>query len=907
MDNVTNDVALRAETDVFEGKNAGLLALFQSAVKQGSSGEADASTLPQSDNPPRFGERIAGYIPLLPKPPAPPSQPTPSVPEFGSTDNVNTVLDGSQYSSAPNLQIWSGLTTGEDSATALQTEQELNRPLAAAEALSANWTKWGLDKGIDFANPPTSLPPEAQDIIKYVAQNPAFETALDVAGAKGGKADGLIQHHDVDQFIAAAKSSAQDASNQYASYVKNNPNAGDLSKNLVRTAAIISANQRLVQNADPSHYAGATNQQGDNGLATSAGLAALVSSNPGLAAPLTNAAKLWSQPGMFNQLDRAGDDPAIFDSDGTFNSKNISDWISKVAPKNDQEFTAILSDAANRNMVAGVDTSQLGPDVFINPGNYTGQQKAAVLQQLTDLNDKITRGNKENYWDEPVMQNAGINPNVNKVQTDLDQKIAQLSADPEVQNFISGNRAQALQTIVGSDPTLHATMQEFYDGELQNGQALNAALSAKGGDGKQLTTEQGLEAFVGEVGIYSQALGTGGQAMTGLNLQQIVQNSGQEATLQQAYQNDILSGKELSSAIASGTDIATAVKQFTADAAAFGSALPSDYVAAHAAQLEQTFSDTLSDSIFGSTTQSELNAAFADGSGNLDIAKLNDVLSLAASQNPDLFKDSNGNVIPLDKVLTAFGSVFTQVRQGAKLQDAIAKLGGPSANASLGAVYGAGILHLVSALFTGGALAAKAVANGSSPTVVGAGLISSSFQLMGGLMEAGAKYGTSAPGSVHKILDPASLKQIESAGKAIGGAGNIIAGALGIFNGVQDLKNGQQVVGGISISSGITSIWSGVLGSLEGGVGLADAFGVGLGVDAAALAATSATLGIIGAGVATLGILGLVIFTLVEDSKHTFTFTDQTSAELKQWGITGGPVEPGDTTPLPMVPPGTGQ
>ncbi|UDL94588.1 hypothetical protein LGH83_19170 [Lichenihabitans sp. PAMC28606] len=827
-------------------------------------------------------------------------------PEFGPTDSIDTLLDGSKYSTADQLKLWDGLTTGMDPTTAAQTEKELNRPLAAAQLLSDNWNRWGLHTDhIDFANPPDSVPPEGREILQYIAQNPALETALDVGNSGGSKADGIIQHDDVDRFIADAKGSATNASNAYADYVKKNPDAGDLSKSMVRSAAIVSANQQIIQNADPSHPNGTTDETRNDGLVTSAGLAALSASNPGLSASLGSAAKLWSQPGMFNQFDMSGDDPAINQADGTFDAGNIQNWISKSAPTNDQQFTAILSDAANRTMVAGVDTSSLGPDVFANPSHYTGAQKAAVLQKLTDLDSKITLGNKEDYWDEPLMENKGINPNIDKVQTDLGERIAQLSADPDVQKFISDNQTTSLQTIVDSDPDLKGTMQTFYDGNLQNGQGLTDALAAKGSDGKPLSTENGLQAFIGEAGVFSKALGTDGKATTGLDLQQIAQKSGQQDKLQQAYETDILSGKELSDSIASGTDIGTAVRQYTSDAAAFGSTLPTQYVADNAAKLQQTFSDTLTTSLFGSTTQTELNTAFADASGNLDTAKLNDVMTQVVAQNPDAFKDSAGNAIPPDKIVSAFGSVFNEVRQGAKLQDALAKLSDTKATGPLADAYNKGLLHGVSALFSAGALAAKGVEGGSSPTVPAA-LIAGSFQVMGGLMEAGSKYAKST-GALPNILDSDALKVIEGAGKAIGGAGGIIAGALGIFSGVQSLKNGDQVGGGIGIAGGITGTWSGVLGLLEGGIALGDTFGIAIGADAAALAATSATLGIIGAGVGILGLLGLGIYALVEQSKHTFAFTDQTAADLNQWGITGGPVQPGDTTPLPMVAPGTGQ
>ena len=210
-------------------------------------------------------------------------------------------------------------------------------------------------------------------------------------------------------------------------------------------------------------------------------------------------------------------------------------------------------------------------------------------------------------------------------------------------------------------------------------------------------------------------------------------------------------------------------------------------------------------------------------------------------------------------------------------------------------------MHAVGAVINGGIMVAKSVETGGTATPQAtASILGSSFQMFGGALEAGSKYATDAK------LGPLSkdtLKNIESAGKVIGGAGSIIGGAIGLFSGVQSLDAGDKANGGTSLATGITGTWSGVSSLVEGGVGLADGLVGSIGADTAALAATSATLGIVGGVTTLLAFTGLGIYGLVEGSHRVNHYTDKLKPELQQFGITGGHT-PSSAPPPDDLPPG---
>ena len=135
----------------------------------------------------------------------------------------------------------------------------------------------------------------------------------------------------------------------------------------------------------------------------------------------------------------------------------------------------------------------------------------------------------------------------------------------------------------------------------------------------------------------------------------------------------------------------------------------------------------------------------------------------------------------------------------------------------------------------------------------------------------------------------------------MGGAGGIISGPVGIFDGAEAAKEGQPAVAGFETANGVTSLLSGVSSAVEGGFGVAGTLGATISGDVTAgLAATSASLGLLGGAVGELSAIGMGIYSLVEGVKSDNDFTDTVQPEVQQFQTTGGD-QPSQAPPAPPV------
>jgi trimeric autotransporter adhesin len=784
-----------------------------------------------------------------------------------------------------------------------------NSVISNVQALVANWHTWGLHQGISFANPPADLPADAKAAMQFVASDPTLVAAM-------SNGTGVVTENDAANFLKSASSDATAGAKAVSDWTAKNPNAGQQSQQLVNSAGLILSNITLIS--------------GGSGNLTPTALANFASansSNTHIDPSLVQAAQLWSQPGMFAMLDMAGDDIATNQPDQIANTNNISSWISKGAPTSDVDFANTLNQAALDNTVAGIDTSKLTGDVLANPQNYSGAQKAAVMVQLSNLQLKLAVGNKEGYWDPGMSQlaeeSANINPNFNKVQNSVQGAIDQLAQDPDVQAYIAETKPGALQQIVNSDPNIQSAVYNFYGNSFLTGQALNDDLNAKDSNGKQVAPVTGLETFMQQASFYDEAMGQNGKSLGIMNpqanggpslVQQVVQQSGQEQSLQKVYMDQVVNGNLLSNEIAKGTDLGSAISDYSQAAAAFATALDPTFVQQNAGTMQQNFLNNVTDAIFNSATSTDLAAAFGDSKGNFDPNNATQVLQQMQQQDPALFKTSDGQTLAPDKIVSEAKQMYDLVRNGIKVQDAFSKVmdsvsapSGPATDA-----YKAGTLHMLSALFGGGVLAAKAAEGAGSPTA-DASIAATAAQMVGTLTEGVAKWG----GSVSQSLwnqpgadDPGvpasvknTLKNIESQGKVLGGLGGAISGALSIVSGVADLKDGNVAAGALNIGTGTAGALAGVAGATEGGAALLSNAGLIESSIADAVAAGSSALGLFGTVVGVLGTLGFEIYQIVKAAENNSKFTGQVLPELQQYGLTGGPLQPSDLGPAqPNIP-----
>jgi hypothetical protein len=835
-----------------------------------------------------------------------------------------------------------GTLAGNTSGTPTQEQLDLNRPLAAAQMLSDNWNSWGMHSGVSFSNPPSSLPPEAQACLKYISQNPSLLSALDGGGAKGSGNDGVIDLANVNSFISNTQGALSTATSSYSTFLKNSPNAeaGGPAQQMAQSAALLQANQQLAFASAPAVESGqASSPVGSKNAAFSADSLSGLASDSGLSPALTGAAKMWSQPGMFHNLDLAGSNPATAGTDGLANSQNITDFLTKEAPATDSDALTLLNASATRNAVAGVDTSKLGADVLANPQNYTGQQKAAVLVELTDQATHLAAGIAEGLHqpDGNSSTVSGLNANGAKVQAQLQGAITQLTNDPDVQGFLSSTKGPALQSIVGSDPQMKGAVQAYSD-KVNNGSALddqiNQLKGQKDSKGNPVPMGVALQNFVSAAATANLALGGDGN----FDVAAAAAKSGQLPAIQQYYQDQLVSGNEMTTDIANGTDPDVAAQKFGTNAAVAQALLGPNANAAQAATLQQNATQAYQDAILNAGDANALDVGLGNGDGSvtLDQQKLTDALNQAGQTDPSLMKDSAGDPIKSTDIAGLESSVMSDVRNGAKIPDALNKamkaFSDDPKNLSVSPTYKQGVLHLLSAITTGGVLAARSTSSTASPAST-ANQVAAGLQIGGYLGEGGTKYakeagfGKPAPtgqlvpkptelgpnggvGDTPELVPqmankgPLSSPQIENLGnafKTLGGSGSTIGGVIGILGGVGDLKAGDKVNGGLSITSGALGVANAVGSLIEGGSGLLGGLGV-VGADAAA--GVGAVAGVVGGVAGAVGAVVGIVADIVDLVKAGIDWNKEENAyrsqigTLTKYGIDGGPEVGDDYNPV---------
>ena len=179
-------------------------------------------------------------------------------------------------------------------------------------------------------------------------------------------------------------------------------------------------------------------------------------------------------------------------------------------------------------MTDGVDISKVDKSIFdqdgsknfINLKNFTGEQKAAVLEKLNTT--------KEEYLSKFINPGRqigdGVNPNPDKAGVQLQNDIDALSSDQDVQDFISSNQPISLQNIVYSNKTIQGDMTKALDG-FKKGDTLNEDLAQKDMYGKPVSTGDALGTFVSEAGFYQSAMGQDGKTTDPINLTDIAKEA----------------------------------------------------------------------------------------------------------------------------------------------------------------------------------------------------------------------------------------------------------------------------------------------------------------------------------------------------------------------------------------------
>lgn len=578
-------------------------------------------------------------------------------------------LDDSKYSSPKDLEKWAPLVANLPADQREAAEKALNRPIAAA--------RMAAEKGPDSA--------KAMD---FINANPSLKNAVDV-GKHGGKADGKITDGDLKSFAGKMEGAADKAGKDIADYQKKNPNADPQSLEMVRSASLLQANQPLASAADPKHAQGAEGETGVDRYINADGVAALAKDNPGLGGPLKQAATTFSQPGFLNMLDQgglSGRDLATHSPDKKFDSANISNWIKNQAPTTGGEFSSMLSDAATLNAVANVDISKLDKDVFEEPENYTGEQKAAVMVKLQQTQQSVSAGSD--------LRKTG------DTEKALNDKIGQLQADPDVQAFMNKAVPDQERNLVGSDPSLQEAVKTQYQ-SLLSGKALKSDMDTadKAADkDKNKDANPDYSSAIGglssQLQMQQDLMGPDAQVPSA---QQIVSdNPGMQDKLARSYQANFTEGGSVKQLLGQKkTDASTALATADAQKASYETVLPQNFL--------QRQQDGYVNSTMSQLQDSKKGRDFlkkpADGQEDVKdkSSKVSNAEKLASQGGPNLlnavtgFASVSGMLQRGDKTgaaQTIYDSSKSGISAAKNGYDAVAKMAGRDASAGLGRMAG---------------------------------------------------------------------------------------------------------------------------------------------------------------------------------------------------------------------------
>ncbi|WP_051248977.1 type III effector HrpK domain-containing protein [Inquilinus limosus] len=695
----------------------------------------------------------------------------------------------------------------------------------------------------------------------------------------------------------------------YKDFLKANPDADEASKTLARYAAIIGENFDAIRGKTGS---------GDN--LTAEALRKYRDENPQISEEFKEALDFWSQPGAFNTLETA-QDPLKLKPDGNLSQDDVKNWLAAQAPKDAASAITFLSGVADRNVVAGTDTSQLNQDLFEHPENHSTEEKAAALQELLTARQLITEGAAAGMWKDDysivsIANRVRSHPNPEKLLEDVNDHIETLESDPEVVKYLNENSSKQITTLLDDNKGLKDALQKTYDDDIKSGKALDSLWDTRMKDGK--TDQQAVLAeFFGSAQMFQGALGIKDAA----DIQNAVKNSKHAGELQDFYENSLASGDRLNELLKTSS-FEKAASAFSMEVALYNAALDPEFTGKFDGRLNENFTRIAQDNAFKDASFDDLKKAFGiNGGDELDEEKVKSFIEQVGKDNPELFINQDGTVAKPDQILATFRGDWDLLRQGAKTLNELQLF---SPDSSVKGAADKGVLHGVSGLFLAGVTIAKGASGSGKLTErqivdITTGSIQTATIMTEGGIKGYQDYLKGVKGKlegdlldhVGSLLDDVSpesqalqeknrlhdkltsnLGKFEQAAKGLGGIVGIAAGAYGIFDGVQAIRKGDTVTGGISIAAGSLGAMAGLASAVEGGLAL---FAPSVARMIPALAAGG--LGLAAAGV---GALALILPSLIEEGKQqkrADDFGDLLGSYLTKYGIDG--VKDGDIWDVP--------
>jgi len=639
-----------------------------------------------------------------------------------------------------------------------------------------------------------------------------------------------------------------------------------------------------------------------------------VEADPGLSKTLTGAAGYWSGPGMFRTLEIAGDHPATVTADGIAQQHNFASWLQKQAPTDDHGVLMMLSNGAARDSVAYVDT-KLTHDVLEHPENYDGKTKAAVLTEITDARVRLglsaNPADGSDLYTDLASDTRGINPSKAKITADLDGAIQTLTSDKDVQAFYTQSQGAGMSAIVTADPAMKTALQAYQDKEISTGNVLNANLERKDADGKPLGVTDALIMSGTDATLTHQALGGTGE----VDLVAMAEHSGKGAQIEQYFRENILTGKDLDSALAKDPEVngdkadpMAVVAKFSQGAAYYKAFLGDKITPAESDAMKEKVWASVTDTLVDSAGADVMSKTFGDANGNFDEAKTKEIIDKAQADNPEMFKDASGQPIAAADVVSMMRSSWDIERQGQKISDAMPKAI-KDFKATASDTYKQGLLHVGSSVLAAAVLTARS-ATGDNTPAENALRVSSGMQAAGLLMEGASKYAKENHEGKIGTLSKEDVAKLGNAGKILGGAGSFIGGVFGIVSGVESAFAGDKLNAGFSLTSGVLSTGAAVASIIEGAAGFfitGTTAGAATGFAATAdvvVSLAGATAGVLGWAVAGAGVIAGIVLPIVMISRREGEqnkFYDGLIPTLDKYALTGGPKQDGDLEYRPPV------
>ncbi len=689
--------------------------------------------------------------------------------------------------------------------------------------------------------------------------------------------------------VSTVKGKGEDTKS-YKDYIKANKDADEGSKQVVKYVALLEENYDLIRQ-----------KAGAGGNLDADALKRYKDTAKGLSDEAKEALDFWSQPGAFNIIDNAKHSLAQR-PDGDLSKGDLQSWLSKSAPKDASSLMTFLSDAAQRSALSDIDISKLGKDVFENPGKYSNEEKAAVLQDLQQAQQLMVDGASAGMWKDDyskvsIANRAHVHPDKEKVFDDLNKHIKILQDDKAVTKTLSEKTAGALKDLVADNKGLKDAVQKTYDDDVKSGKALNKSWDTNMKDGK-----------VGQQAVLAEFLGTAQSYQGALDIKkpedirEAIKKSDHEGDFKDFYKNKLVSGDRLKDVLKDNS-FEAAASVYNMEVGLYNSALDPKFTGKLDDKLEENFSKIGNEHVLKDASFDDMKKAFGvNGGDELDEKKVKEYIAEVAKENPELFVNENGKAATPDQILGGFRATWDVYRQGTKTLDKTGSLADLDPNKNAKGAYDKGVLHGVSGLFLAGMTIARGVGtNGNLQKKDYVNIIAGSVQTATVLTEGGMKGYTQylnglkdkldddLMNSVGSLLDDVSpenlsaqdakankpalydkraslAKKFEESAKGLGGAAGAAMGAYGIFDGVQAIRNGDTVTGALSITSGSIGAMAGLASMVEGAWGLGNALLPNLISKVPNIVPVFA--GALGWAAAGVGVIVSFLPSLIEEGKH---------------------------------------